>query len=196
MTDMLEDKVEPRPISPWLAKRIAEAALSLAAKGDRYVVASYERDPATKQYFVEGFPTRADAEVYVLGHPELDLGIFGPYEPENGMVQKVPSVVSVIPKQVTRVLVTLDGGVAEPIDGLVYDAIFWGYPAIQKFVLPYYTASQGLEFANFLDAEYKQPGTYLLAHSDDTEYKIYKLVETPASEKLVNEWAYQLRPIR
>jgi hypothetical protein len=156
-------------VSIGLLKRLGQAAMGLVPAGNEYIVASYDPVPPNNKYIIKGFPTRAEAEAYVSKNTDKDLGIFGPYTREPGVSAA---------KRVAEVRLTLvDDLEVEPISGADFDAIFWGYPAVEKFVLPYYTSSGGVGVAQALDEEYRKPGTYVLAHSNDTEYTVFKLME-------------------
>jgi hypothetical protein len=170
MSEAAHAQTDPRPVSIGLLKRLGQAAMGLVPAGNEYIVASYDPVPPKNRYIIEGFRTRAEAEAYASENGDRDLGIFGPYTGEPGIQAA---------KRVAEVRLTLvdDDLEVEPISGAEFDAIFWGYPAVEKFVLPYYTSSSGVGVAQELDDEYRKPGTYVLAHSNDTEYTIFKLTE-------------------
>lgn len=159
-----------RAISPRLLKRIAEAALGDIGNKNRWWVASFQ-PVADDEYDIDGFPTRKEAEDYWKGRNSH--GIFGPYERDKSD----PGVV-VQEHRVQRLSIEVIGEGKVPLDGSQFDALFWGIPALEKFVLPYYTSASGLDYALKVREKYISKQAYMLAHSGDTEHKIFSVEKT------------------
>jgi hypothetical protein len=159
----------PRPMSPRLLRRLAQAALGSPERKGQWWVCRYEPDPQTGEYDIEGPMDQSEAQER-LGSMDSELfGVFGPYE-------LTPGEGGVKPQSIVVRRITVESVGAEPlvIEAAPYDAIFWSSAAVEKFLLPYYTLSSGIEYAGRVDQAWRDPQTYLLVHSDDTEYTAHK----------------------
>ncbi len=166
----------PQPaMSPRLLRRLSEAALGHPVKGEQWWVSRIERDPKTLRYHPDGpHPTREKAEKALKGRS--GFGVFGPYEltaSEMAAAKKPP------PVRIKSITVETTDGQVLYVDVEQFDAIFWRSPSVEKFVLPYYTSSSGVDYAARVNKDWFGNTVYMLAHSDDTEYNVYAAKRTP-----------------
>lgn len=122
-------------------------------------------------------------------------GVFGPFvtpvdHPRPVVIPDVPTVVLegggsglLVPSlmlrntPITKIVVTRKvKGVEKDlvIDPDAFDAIFWGTTSVKKFAIPYYSASNSLEYAIKVHNDFFVNGAYLLAHKPDTEYDVFQ----------------------
>lgn len=168
-----ELQCETPVMSPRLLKRLGEAAMGTPREfGEQYWICRYVRDTDTKSYDIKGpFHNRTEAKDAIKGGD--GFGIFGPYEPaedEGSGPLPEPS------GRVTTIHVYVEGR-ADPIEiDQKFDALFWSYSAIEKFVYPYYCGAEGLDYTLKVYQEYTTQRAFLMAHSDDTEYTLWGAV--------------------
>lgn len=169
----------PRPMSPRLLRRLAQAALGSPERKGQWWVCRYEADPQTGKYDIHGPMDEAAAQAKLKSLDAEQFGLFGPYEltPNERAPLKPQAAV------VRRVTVESDGAAPLVIEADQYDAIFWSSAAVEKFLLPYYTLSSGIDYAARVGQAWQDPQTYLLVHSDDTEYTAHKAQVTPPTPK-------------
>jgi hypothetical protein len=167
---------------PQLLKRLAEAALGPFRDKEQFWVCRFEPDNKTHSYDIDGPFTKEQAEdklKEVTATVGKGFGVFGPYQRAPGdpvriFLQDPPAEILEIKIKVKikendkEIMKELD---INPKD---FDALFWGPPAVEKFVLPYYAAVSGLDYAIKVRTDYLEGKAYLMAHSGDTEGKIFK----------------------
>jgi hypothetical protein len=175
---------------PQLLKRLAEAALGPHGPDEQFWVCRFEPDAETHRYDIKGpFPTKtaADAKLaqVTASAAGARFGVFGPYQraatdpvtiflkDPAAEILKITVEVKIKDKQKhTEEIKVVD------IPPKAFDALFWGPPAVEKFVLPYYTGASGIDYAVQVRNDYIDGKAYLLAHSGDTEQKVF----TPATK--------------
>ena len=159
----------PPVMSPQLLRRLAEASRGPHGGGEQWWVCRFEADPETYSFDLDGpFPTQDAANEMLSGRE--GYGVFGPYrhsaDGEFGVRES--------PVKIERIRVKISGREEEmEIDPTKFDALFWGAPAVEKFVLPYYTSASGLDYALRVREEFERGNAYLIAHSGDTEHKVF-----------------------
>ncbi|HEU0015464.1 MAG TPA: hypothetical protein VFQ45_17370 [Longimicrobium sp.] len=165
-----------RPIGAELAGVLAAAARAAFTAPTFYVVARYDPDPSTtsRPFNVQRpVETYADAEALVQDlakrEPGVEYGIFGPFQSEDPERPTSQATVA-------RLEVTTEGGSGPhapfTIQGHEYDALFYSLQAVEKFVVPYYAAEYGAEFALQVRLRFQQAPLALLGHlpwSEETE---------------------------
>lgn len=160
----------PPVMSPRLLKRLAEAARGPFGTGDQYWVCRFEPDATTRKFDIDGpFPDKAAAEAALNGKGS-GFGVFGPFRREPKQTQGVNQT----PVEILSITVKVKGHEDIDVDPKEFDALFWGAPAVEKFVLPYYASSADLAYAETVRKEYEDGRAFLLAHSNDTEHTVYK----------------------
>jgi hypothetical protein len=114
-----------------------------------------------------------------------EFGVFGPFRALDPMplgdhavplpVPANPRILSLGASPVEKVVVTLrDGGKNVTFAGDDWDALFWKFPAVEKFVIPYYVTTEGIAKGNEVHDAYLQPDVYALVHAPDTDYIVKK----------------------
>jgi hypothetical protein len=163
---------------PQLLKRLAEAALGPHGPGEQFWVCRFEPDERTHKYDLEGpFPTRELADAKLAKVTEATggrFGVFGPYRRtiRDSVRVAMQNAVAEILEITVRVRIDQAVKVVD-IPPKEFDALFWGSPAVEKFVLPYYAGASGLDYAIKVRDDYRNGKAYLLAHSGDTEEKVF-----------------------
>lgn len=165
MADPHDPGTFERPVSAWLATVLAAAAKGSRSHDPIYVVARYEPNllNKTRPFDVHqpvATPEEAD-EVKKKAeeeHPGVAYGIFGPFVNDEDPAPP--------PEQdtVASIVVTTTKGKTLPIEGNKFDALFFTYQAVEKFVLPLYVQEYGLEYAAKVLEEFNQNGLALMAH--------------------------------
>jgi hypothetical protein len=148
-------------MTPAFLTRVGEAAAGYPDAVPGWWTAHLK--PVNGKFKPRRHPTQAEANDNVQA------------DPTRGAVG--PVVAPIIPgggvqTNVARVTIEFKDGSHRTLQGEDYDAVFWGYPAVEKFVIPYYVSVVDLEYGMRIDEEAKQPDM-ILAHSPDTEYRIY-----------------------
>ncbi|HEU4453697.1 MAG TPA: hypothetical protein VFR81_11590, partial [Longimicrobium sp.] len=150
-----------RPLSAALLRRLGEAADGYRTGRPIYVVACYD-DPRND---LRVFERESDA-VEHLARAGDRFGMFGPFAtPADGSATGSP---------VREVAVTLhasDGGErVVRLDGAKYDSFFWSASAIDKFAVPYYAATAGLDNAAEMRRRATQGPVCALIHMPTSEW--------------------------
>lgn len=195
------DFTRPDTMTPQLLKRLAEASLGPFRKHKLYWVCRFEPDPATNCYDLKGpFRNKKDAEemlAQVTAENGEGFGLFGPFrrvkgDPVRLLIEK--PVAEIVEIKVTVRIVATGEQEEVAISPQKYDALFWGPPAVEKFALPYYTAASGIRYANNIYRDYMDGKAFLLAHSGDTEGRVFRPEDiTPEKERLTNQ--LRMRPL-
>jgi len=164
MSDHDDPETFERPISAWLATVLAAAAKGSRSRSPIYVVARYEPDlasPTTPFDVQSPVGTRDEAEQVKRKleeeHPGIAYGVFGPFINEDPSPPSTQDMVA-------DIMVTTKQGHQLPIKGHQYDALFYTYQAVEKFVLPLYVQEYGPEYAARVLEEFNQNGLALMAH--------------------------------
>jgi len=159
MSEPNQPGTDERPISAWLASVLAAAAKSSYAPEPFYVVARYNGDfsDQTRPFDVQrpvGTRSAAEALKQELG---AAYGVFGPFVNEHPL----PPVSQ---DTVANITVTTAKGATLPIAGERYDALFYSYEAVEKFVLPLYVQEYGPDYASRVLAAFNEHPLALMAH--------------------------------
>lgn len=133
--------------SASLLRRLAEAADGYRDGTDRFVVAAVEFPHKVLGVFqtqAQGDTVAADSSTGALHYKT-----FGPYRtaPDSGVSPTIDNVDSVV--------AYYTGGTQKTYDGKKYDALFWGVPAFDKFVVPYLAFVSGAVWADSQRKAYK-----------------------------------------
>lgn len=170
MSDSTNPCPPPPVMSPRLLKRLAEASRGPFGPGEQYWVCRFEPDATTRKFDIDGpFPDKAAADA-VRGGKGPGFGVFGPFQREP----KQPTGLSQPPVEILSITVKVKDHDDIEVDPKEFDALFWGAPAVEKFVLPYYATTADLDYAVTVRNDYESGRAFLLAHSNDTEHTVYK----------------------
>jgi len=169
-----------RPLTAALLRRLGEAADGYRTGRPVYVVACYD-DPRDA---LRVFEREADALEH-LARAGDRFGMFGPFAtPVDGSASGVPVGEagasleardgSAPAGEVVEVVLSLrdDAGAETTIrlDGREHDALFWSMSAIDKFAVPYYTRTDGPEYAAEMRRRAMRAQGTAVAHMPRSEY--------------------------
>ena len=155
-----------RPVPASLLRRLAEAVAGLGRGEVKWLVASYAADDRLGHEVIGAFDSLHEAQEKVSS---AEHGVFGPFTASETGPSETPRF------EVATIAITLkseDGVVQElaPLKGDEVDALFWSGSAIDKFVIPYYTAVSGLRVAEHVYRSFHDdPDVYLLRHLPGTK---------------------------
>lgn len=176
----MSDPTTPNPcppppvMSPRLLRRLAEASKGPHGSGEQFWVCRFEPEPTTQKFDLKGpFRTKQEADAVLAGKGP-DFGVFGPFQHTKGQ-----SAVAQAPVEILSITVKVKGEGDIEVDPRQFDALFWGAPAVEKFVLPYYASSADLDYAMTVRQEYESGRAFLLAHSGDSEHHVHRPKKTP-----------------
>ncbi|HEU5305493.1 MAG TPA: hypothetical protein VFU40_12665 [Gemmatimonadales bacterium] len=122
-----------------LARRLSEAADGYRDGKDKWIVA--DRKARKGNHKVLGIFSTFDEADFVAKRAGGDFGAFGPY--------RTPAEDYQIPagERVAEVIVRYVNGEQKRYSSDSVDALFWGLPAFDKFVVPYLSAVSSAEYA-------------------------------------------------
>lgn len=170
------------PMSAVVAKRLAAAADGHRNGKPVYFVADLQDLGEVESFEGEGAKEaaeRASRERAARGGTRP--AVFGPYltepDPASAAAPK-PEVLDV------TVRVRLPDGTTrtETFDGGELDAIFWTRSAVDKFVVPYYAGTLGLQYATRLSNQFAAENVYMLAHLPDTVIRPVRVAADPSRD--------------
>jgi hypothetical protein len=150
-------------LTPALLRRLGEAAAGFPDEKRRWW--TLRLNPADGNFDPNEHDSEDLATSFING--KSGYGVIGPVVAPFG-----PG--GIVQTHVTRVTIDFDQGPSLTLDGKDYDAVFWGWPAVEKFVIPYYVSVSGIDYGKKIVAAAAE-GDMLLAHAPDTEYRIYHL---------------------
>jgi hypothetical protein len=132
--------LEGSPPSGSLMRRLAEAADGYRDGRPKWVVADRKGNDKRYHKVLGVFSTAEEAEsVASRGGPEYEK--FGPFLTEKEDY-KVPEG-----ERVAEVIVVYVDGTRKRFDGDSVDALFWGLPAFDKFIVPYLSFISSADYA-------------------------------------------------
>jgi hypothetical protein len=170
MSDSTNPCPPPPVMSPRLLKRLAEASRGPFGPGEQYWVCRFEPDTGTRKFDIDGpFPDKAAAEAALIGMGP-GFGVFGPFRREPNAFRPLEQP----PVEILSITVKVKDQDDIEVDPKEFDALFWGAPAVEKFVLPYYATTADLDYAVTVRNDYESGRAFLLAHSNDTEHTVYR----------------------
>lgn len=148
-----------RPISASLLSRLSEAADGIRNNEEIYFVAQLEPAGDDGHDIVGHFPSVQHAFDDNDAQPLLltgDYMIFGPFKTMDDPDYKK--------KPIAKIIVVPKGGKELHLSGDKFDCIFWSLSAIDKFVVPYYTASGDLKKAKKVRDKFMDENTLAGIH--------------------------------
>jgi hypothetical protein len=128
--------------------------------------------------------TDPTTEAWAARGDRKEFGVFGPFRAQGSRgalpeasqrISPPPRTLAVgqIASRIEKVVITLrDGGGEVELAGDMWDAIFWNLPAVEKFVLPYYVTTEGIDKGIRVRADFLNPMAYALVHAPDTDYVV------------------------
>ena len=137
------------PIPASLLSRLSEAADGIRNGRAIYFVAQMEPDAEAGHAIIGYFTSVEEAFEHPKAQPRLLSGeymIFGPFKTSDDPGYRK--------KPVREVVIYTKEGKALPLSGERFDCVFWSLSAIDKFVVPYYTASGNLKKAAKVRADF------------------------------------------
>ncbi|HEX6038077.1 hypothetical protein [Longimicrobium sp.] len=155
----------PGPITPMLARALAEAADGLAESetGPFFLLALYQRSSKPGLLFdIHPFYKWSDVSPMLRDEvADHKRGWFGPYAPEPTPAPTGVPVADVWVCSKKKVWYRL---------GSEFDALFYTRAAVEKFAQPYYEALYGAEFAEEVMEQFLAADLQVMAHYPWSEY--------------------------
>jgi hypothetical protein len=159
--------------SATLLRRLGEAVCGHRDHAHAYFVGPYRYDPEDGGHRLVGpFPDQRPAQEYMdaqqLSYDTHD--VFGPYDGTGSHLPAPPK-----PRKVTAVVIHVadeDGGNERKVvlNPQLYDAVFWSQSAVEKFLVPYYTAIGSLEEGSVVREAMRRASTLGLVHLPGSEW--------------------------
>jgi len=181
------------PVSPGLARRLAEAAAGYADGSEVYVVACY----------TPNYDSEDPYDVYACpAPPEKKLptgyGVFGPFKtiPEDPALQ-AQAQATVQEFQVT-ISTTTDTCTFSIDPASQYDALFYTAAAVKKFAVPYYSSLYSGAYGDHVLSAFQAAPVALMAHMPWSEYTAVDVTpgDTPSigDPACTGDTAYAVEP--
>jgi len=164
MSDPISNGTFRYPVTPELARVLAQAAESAFVPSPFYVVCRYAPGDAIMPFDVQKpVTTYEEAQALATRLGDAVYGVFGPFESSPVLDPITPSQATVAEIMVTpRRGQTM--GTPFKIMGTEYDALFYSIEAVSKFLVPYYTQEYGPECGVKLMHEFETASLALIAH--------------------------------
>lgn len=145
-------QAQEQPIAAPLLRRLAEVADAYRTGKPVYIVASTNPPYDVRAVFFDP-KTAADSA-------SGSYHVFGPYVTQpDAVAQKATEVLSITVK-----IRTAKDTVSVTVNPKQYDALFWTAPAIDKFLVPYYSRVYGADRAAALHNQYVRSAMIIWGH--------------------------------